>query len=204
MIVNVGPVVSVPTGGGLTILVVLTTREALAVASVAVTVMLLKPAARGMFKAVQFVPLTEAMPDAPVLEDHVTTGAPLPPVTVPESDTVAAVVVAGGALTVKARGGGVMICRVTLTALETLPVASVAVTVMLLNPAASGILAAAQFVPLTEAVPDAPVLELHVTTGEPLPPVTVPESDTVADVVVAGGGSTVSASGSGATPGCAA
>ncbi len=88
-----GPVVSVPTGGGVTVWATLTVWETVPVASVAVTVMLLIPAARGMFKADQFVPLTAAEPEAPVLENQVTAGVPLPPVTVPESDTVVEVVV---------------------------------------------------------------------------------------------------------------
>jgi hypothetical protein len=202
--VSAGPVVSVPVGGGLTVRVVLTTRETLPVESAAVTVMLLNPIARGIFKAAQFAPFTDATPDAPVLEDHVTAGVPLPPVTVPESEIVAEVVAAGTAFAVKARGGGVTACRVTLTVLEELPVVSVAVTVMLLSPIASGILAAVQLVPPTEAVPDAPVLETQVTTGTPLPPVTVPESDTVADVVVVGVVSMERVSGAGDVPVCAA
>ena len=89
MMVSAGPVVSVPVGGGLTVRVVLTTREMLPVESAAVIVMLLNPIAKGTFNAVQFVPFTDAAPDAPVLEDHVTAGVPLPPVTVPESEIVA-------------------------------------------------------------------------------------------------------------------
>ena len=84
----------------------------------------------------QFVPLIESRPDAPMLKDHVTIAPPLPPVTVPESDTVAEVVVAGGAFTVRVSGsgGGPTVWRVTVTVRETLPEASVAVTVMLLEP----------------------------------------------------------------------
>ena len=88
--------------------------------------------------------------------------------------------------------------RVTLTIWETLPVPSAAVTVMLLTPTDSGILDMTQFEPLIDDPPDAPMLLLQVTAGEPLPPVTVPESDVVMAVVVAGGALIVSASGLGA------
>jgi hypothetical protein len=202
---SVGPVVSVPTGGGAMVWVTLTVRETVSVAAVAVTVILLSPAARGMFKAAQFVPLTAAVPDAPLLESHVTTGVPLPLVTVPESDTIADVVVAGGTFTIRVRGEGATVWRVRLTVWETLPVASVAVVVMLLSPVVSGMLATVQFVPLTEAVPDAPVLESHVTTGVPLPPAMVPESEIEAAVVTGGGAFTVRVSGGGEpVPVCAA
>ena len=184
--VSAGAAVSAPGGGVTAVRVVLTTRETLPVESVAVSVMLFSPAVKGMLAMVQFVPLIEAVPEGPVLEAHVTVAPPLPPVTVPESETVAEVVVAAGTVTVKTRGGGVTACRVTVTLLEELPVVSVAVTVMLLSPTASGMLDAAQFAPFTAAVPDPPALVLHVTVGVPLPPATVPDSDTVADVVVPG------------------
>lgn len=193
--VSAGPAVSVPAGGGAAVRVVVTVREALPLESVAVMVMLLNPIARGIFEATQVVPLMEAAPDAPVLKVHVTIAPPLPPVMVPESETVEEVVVAAGLLTVKARGGGVTACRVTFTLLEELPVVSVAVTVMLLSPVVSGILAAVQLAPLTEAVPDAPAFVVHVTVGVPLPPDKAPESDTVAEVVVPGVESIVSARG---------
>jgi hypothetical protein len=87
---------------------------------------------------------------------------------------------------------------VTLTIWETLPVPSAAVTVMLLTPSDSGILDMTQFEPLIDDPPDAPRLLLQVTAGEPLPPVTVPESDVDREVVVAGGTLIVNASGLGA------
>lgn len=203
VMLSVGPVVSVPVGGGATVRVTLTVRTTVSVAAVAVTVKLLNPAARGMFKADQFVPLTAAVPDAPVLESHVTTGVPLPPVTVPESDTVADVVVAGGTFTISVRGDGAMVWRVRLTVWETLPDASAAVTVMLLDPRASGTLVASQFVPSSEATPDPPVLDDHVTVAPPLPPVTVPDSEIEAAVVTGGGAFTVRVSGR-PVPVCAA
>src|SRR5512142_1025063 len=55
VMLSVGPVVSVPVGGGATVRVTLTVRTTVSVAAVAVTVRLLNPAARGMFKADQLV-----------------------------------------------------------------------------------------------------------------------------------------------------
>ena len=69
---------------------------------------------------------------------------------------------------------------------------------MVLSPIASGMLKIAQFDPLIVEPSDAPVLVIQCTDGEPLPPVTVPDSEMVASVVVAGGVLTVSASGPGA------
>jgi len=162
--------------------VTLTVWAALPVVSVAVIVMLLSPTVSGMFAAVQVVPFSEAVPEAPPVVDHVTTGVPLPPVTVPASEIVADVVVPGTAFTVRLRDE----TRVTLTVWEAPPVVSVAVTVMLLSPTVRGIFAAVQLVPLTEAVPDAPPVVDHVTNAVPLPPVTVPESDTIVAAVVPG------------------
>jgi hypothetical protein len=89
-----------------------------------------------------------------------------------------------------------MTWRVTVTVREALPpLESVAAIVMLFNPTASGIFAASQFVPLTTAGPNAPVLSHHVTAVPPLPPVTVPESAMDVAVVLSGGAITVSASG---------
>ena len=182
--------------GIVAVLVTVTTRETLPVASAAVTVMVFTPIASGMLKMDQIVPLMEDPSDAPVLVIQVTDGVPLPPVTVPESEIVAEVVVAGGTLTVNARGPARV--RVTLTTRETLPVASVAVTVMVLTPIANGTLKMDQFVPLIVDPSDAPVLVIQVTDGVPPPPVTVPESEIVAEVVVAGGALMVNARG----PGC--
>ena len=174
----------------------LTIWETLPVASAAVTVMLLTPIVSGIFEMIQFEPLIDDPSDAPMLLVHVTAGAPLPPVMVPESDIVEAVVVAGGALIVSTRGpGGAATVRVTLTMRETLPVASVAVTVMVLSPIASGILDVAQFAPLIDDPPDCAGAVIQVTAGASLPPVTVPESEIVADVVVPGEASIVRASG---------
>jgi hypothetical protein len=175
--------------------VIFTVWETLPVASAAVTVMLFNPIARGILTMVQVTPLIEAPSDAAALVTHVTAGAPLPPVTVPERDIVANVVVAGVTLMVRTKGFGEVTTRVTLIVRETVPVASVAVTVMLFTPSASGTLRMVQLEPLIEAPSDAPVLVSHVTTAPPLPPVTVPESDIVAEVVVAGGRLTVRASG---------
>ena len=92
-------------------------REMLPVASAAVTVMSLTPIDRGIFEMIQVVPLIDAPSDAPMLLVQLMAGAPLPPLTVPESDMVAAVVGLGGALIVSARGpGGAVTVRVTLTA----------------------------------------------------------------------------------------
>lgn len=194
-----GPVVSVPPSRGMTVRVRLMVVEILPVASVAVTVMLLNPIASGTLSMVQFTPLIEAPSDAPVLVIQVTTAPPLPPVTVPESEIDAEVVVAGGTLTVRTSGFGFeRIKRVTLTVCETLPFASAAVTVMLLNPIASGILTMVQFTPMIDAPSDAAALVTHVTAGA-LPPVTVPERVIVAAVVVAGGTLIVSTRGLGGT-----
>lgn len=151
--------------------------------------------------------MPEAVPAPPVSVDHVTLATPdrsdAVPVNVSEAKVVAKDVVDGYVIVsvgpvVSVPPAGTVTVRVTLTVRETLPVASVAVTLMLLNPIASGIFDAAQFVPLTEPVPNAPVLVSHVTTAAPLPPVTVPDNDTVVDVVVAGGVLTVRTSGPGA------
>ena len=90
--------------------------------------------------------------------------------------------------------GGAMTVRVTLTMRETLPVASAAVTVMLLTPIVSGIFDMTQFVPLIDAPSNAPMLFVQLMAGEPLPPVTVPESDMVVAVVGVGGALIVNAS----------
>ena len=111
--VSAGPAVS-PPGGGLTVRVMLTVRETLPASPVAVIVMVLNPTTRGMFKATQVESFNTARPDGPALVDHVTNGGPSPPVTVPETEIVAAVVVAGMAFTVKL-GGGTTIWRVTFT-----------------------------------------------------------------------------------------
>src|SRR5512143_1949349 len=116
--VSAGPAVSVPVGGGLTVRVMLTAWETVPVSPTAVTVMVLSPAARGMSAATQFGPFSTARPDAPVLDDHVIAGGPSSAVTVPESEIVAEVVVAGTAFTVKLRDG-MTTWRVTLTVWET-------------------------------------------------------------------------------------
>lgn len=63
-----------------------------------------------------------------------------------------------------------------------------------------------QLEPLIDDPSDAPELEVQVTVGEPLPPVTVPVSEIAAAVVVTGGGLMVKAKGpgGGTTPVCAA
>src|SRR5665213_381738 len=83
---------------------------------------------------------------------------------------------------------------------------SAAVTTMVLTPMASGRFDMTQFEPVIDDPSDAPVLEVQVTVGEPLPPVTVPVSEIVAAVVVAGGTSIVRVRGpaGGTTPACAA
>jgi hypothetical protein len=176
----------------------LTTCETLPVASAAVTVMLLTPTVRGIFDMIQPVPLIDDPSDAPMLLLQLTAGAPLPPVTVPESDIVAAVVVAGGALIVSISGpGGAMTVRVTLTMRETLPVVSAAVTVMVLSPIARGTLTMDQLSPLMDDPSDAPVFVIQWTEGAPSPPITVPDSEMLAEVVVAGGTLMVRARGPG-------
>ena len=82
-----------------------------------------------------------------------------------------------------------------------LPVISAAVTVMVLSPVARGMLDISQFAPLSVAAPDAEVERAQVIAGVPLPPVTLPESETVARVVVAAAAFMVSASGAGAGAG---
>lgn len=188
-------------GGAVTVLVTVTACEILPVASNAVTVMVLTPIASGMLKMAQLPPLIVDPSDAPVFVIQCTEGEPLPPITVPDKEMVASVVVAGGVLIVKTSGpGGGATVRVTLTIREALPVASVAVTVMVLTPIARGILNMVQLSPLIEDPSDAPALVIQVTVGEPLPPVTVPESEMVAEVVVAGGTLIVKAIGPATTP----
>jgi len=77
---------------------------------------------------------------------------------------------------------------------------------MVLTPIANGIFEMTQLEPLIADPSNAPVLEVQVTVGEPLPPVTVPVSEIVAEVVVKGGTSMVRARGpgGGTTPVCAA
>ena len=82
--------------------------------------------------------------------------------------------------------GGITV-RVMLTVCDTLPVASEAVTVMVFKPIASGILNIVQLTPLIDDPSDAPMLVVHVTAGEPLPPITVPDNEIAVEVVVAGG-----------------
>ena len=79
-----------------------------------------------------------------------------------------------------------------MTVLNTLPVLSVAVIVMLFAPIDNGMFGADQVVPTNCATADAPVLDDQVTDFAPLPPVTDPERDTNAPVVAAGGTFTVS------------
>jgi hypothetical protein len=154
--------------------------------------------ANGILDMIQFEPLIDVPSDAATLVVQVTAGEPLPPVTVPESEIAAEVVVAGGALIVSVSGlGGATTVRVTLTMRETLPVASAAVTVMVLTPIDSGIFDMTQFEPLIEDPSNEPIPFVQLTAGEPLPPVTVPESDMVVAVVVAGGVLIVSTSGPG-------
>jgi hypothetical protein len=185
-------VVSVPLGGA-AVRVTLTLWEMLEVASAAVTVMVLTPIVSGIFEMAQIVPVITDPSNAPIPFVQLIAGAPLPPVTVPDSDIDVAVVVAGGTLIVRAIGVAV---RITLTTRETFPLGSAAVTVMLLSPIASGTLDATQLdEPLIEDPPDRPVPVVQVTEGAPVPPVTVPESGIVAAVVVAGGASIVKASG---------
>ena len=195
--VSVGPVVSVPGGGGVTMTwrVTITVREALPpLESVAAMVIVFNPMASGIFTASQFVPVTAAGPNAPVLSHHVTVAPPLPPVTVPESEMDVAVVVGAGAVTVSASGDTTTLWRVTVTEWETLPLVSEAVTVMEFNPSASVIFATVQVEPVTTAAPYRPVLEDQVTWAPPLPPVTVPDSGIEVAVVTDGGVFTVSAS----------
>ncbi len=185
-------------GGELTVRVTLTMWETLPVPSAAVTVILLTPIVSGIFEMIQFEPLIDAPSEAPMLFVQLIAGAPLPPVTVPESDMIAAVVGDRGALIVSTRGpGGTVTVRITVTDCETLPVASSAVTVMVLIPIARGMLKMAQLLPLIVDPSDAPVLVNQCTDGEPLPPVTVPDREMVASVVVGRGLLIVRASGPG-------
>src|SRR5207249_12263734 len=108
--------------------VTLTVREHVAVPAVASSPTRRSSDLSGMLKIDQLVPLIDDPSNAPVLVIQVTDGAPLPPVTVPESEIAAEVVVAEEALIVSASGrGGGASSRVTLTMRETLPVASAAV-----------------------------------------------------------------------------
>lgn len=66
-----------------------------------------------------------------------------------------------------------------------------------MTPITSGILDMTQFEPLIDVPSDAATLVVQVTAGEPLPPVTVPEREITAEVVVAGVALIVRASGPG-------
>jgi hypothetical protein len=154
--------------------------------------------ANGILDMIQFEPLIDVPSDAATLVVQVTAGEPLPPVTVPESEIAAEVVVAGGALIVSVSGlGGATTVRVTLTMRETLPVASAAVTVMVLTPIDRGIFEMTQFEPLIDAPSDAPMLLVQLIAGAPLPPLTDPESEMVAAVVGVEGALIVSTRGPG-------
>jgi hypothetical protein len=72
--------------------------------SVAVTVIVLAPEARGMLSTVQAEPEPCAEPEDPVLTVHVTAIGPLPPVTEPDSAVDDAAVIAGGAFTTSVIG----------------------------------------------------------------------------------------------------
>jgi hypothetical protein len=165
--------VSVP-AGGVASLVIVTTRKTLDVASAAVTVIVLTPITSGRFEITHAVPLIDDPPDVPALVLQFTAGEPLPPVTVPVSEIEAAVVVAGGAFTVKSSGGGATPVRVMVTTWETLEVASAAVTVIVLSPITSGRFEMTKSEPLMIDPSKAPTLVVQLTAGEPLPPVTVP------------------------------
>ena len=146
----------------------------------------MSPTFSAILSTFQVAPLIDALSDAPVFEDHVTTGVPVTPVTVPDSEIAAPIVAAGGASMVRASetaGGEV---RVTFTVRITGPFASVAVIVMALGPIASGILKMTQFMTLSEAAPDEPVLDAHVTLTAPVPPLAVPKSRSVEEDVVSG------------------
>ena len=77
---------------------------------------------------------------------------------------------------------------------------------MVLTPIVSGRLDITQFEPVIDDPSNAPVFDVQVTVGEPLPPVTVPVSEIVAESVVAGGTSMIRerGPGGGTTPVCAA
>ena len=81
-------------------------------------------------------------------------------------------------------GGGVELERVTVTVFDTWLPPDDAVTVMVLLPLISGMLAILHAVPAMVALPDAPDVALHVTDTVEVPPVTEPESATVVDVVL--------------------
>ena len=72
--------------------------------SVAVTVIVFAPEAKGTLATVQVEPEPCAVPEDPVLTVHVTTIGPLPPVSEPESAIDGAVVVAAGAFTTSVIG----------------------------------------------------------------------------------------------------
>lgn len=69
-----------------------------------------------------------------------------------------------------------------------------------MTPIAKGMLKMVQLSPLIDDPSDAPVLVIQVTVGEPLPPVTVPVSEIVAEVVAAGRTLIVKARGPGTLP----
>ena len=72
----------------------------------AVTVMVFAPMASGTFAALQADTMPDAVPDVPVLDDHVTVMMPVPPAADPDKLTLDAVVVEAVAFIVKARGAG--------------------------------------------------------------------------------------------------
>jgi hypothetical protein len=112
-IVNVGGVVSVPdppplVGGA--VLVTVTTCDTWLDPAVAVTMMVFTPIASAIFEIVHAAAVPAALPDTATEEDavdHVTEIAPDPPEAAPDRLTVAPVVVAAVAFTVRVNGPAV-------------------------------------------------------------------------------------------------
>jgi len=78
----------------------------------AVTMMVFAPIASGTFAALQADAIPDAVPDVPVLDDHVTVMTPVPPAADPDKLTLDAVVVEAVAFIVKTRGVGTGVVEV--------------------------------------------------------------------------------------------
>jgi hypothetical protein len=180
-------------------------------ASDAFMVIAFDPVSRGT-TADQFV-VPAAAPEPPNPVAHETVCTPMLSEAVPAmviDDAVVKTVEVEGETIVNAGavmsgdpGGGAGEVRVTATVFDTRLDPEAAVTVMVLAPTNSGMLAMFQSGATPAAVPDAPDVADHVTeiVVDPEivdPPVTVPDKPMLARVVVAGGAFTVSASGDGA------
>ena len=160
--------------------------------------MVFAPIISGIFPVFQFA-RTAALPEPKELV-HVMRASPTLLAATPNTVMVGADVptfVDGGDVMVSEGGGEAPEMRVTTNDwLARFPPPSLAITVMVFAPTASGTAGATQAgEPL--AIPDAPELAAHCTTTTPVPPDTLPLRPILAAVVDAGGGVTLSSSAAG-------